>query len=965
MTHGTRLVSLLAAAAIACGSSNKHVAPAPVAPPVPAGSGAMAPAPAQVDPLDIQTPIGPRYTVGKLANGLTYYILPHKEPAARAQLWLAVNAGSVLEDDDQRGLAHLVEHMAFNGTTKYPKAQIVDFIERAGMQFGADVNAYTWYDETVYQLTVPTDDRKVLDTGLDVLREWAGNMTFAPDELAKERGVVLEEWRVRGGAGQRVYDQQAKDLYFQSRYADHTAIGLPEIITKAPREAVVRFYKDWYRPDNLAVIAVGDFDPATIKAEIEQRFGDLQNPAQERPRTQVPVPVDHELQISVETDKELPYTQIGVYDKHAHLPERTPRDYRHFIVDNLFNAMLDQRFAQLSRRPSAPFLWASSSNENLGHTADADVRFAGAETGHAEAALRGLLTEVARVERYGFTAAELDRARKDTIRAFERDVKEFDKSDPSDLAKEILRNFLTGEQMPGREAELAMTRAMADGITLDEVNQLAKSPGPHGRVILVSGPATAPLPDRVRVLAIVQEVADAKIDPWTEDATATALMAAPPQAGSIVSTREVADLGVTEWTLSNGVKVVIKPTDFQNDEVQMSAYSPGGTSVLPDADFDTAQFAAAVVDNGGVAGFDPAALGRVLTGKAASVSTWIGELEEGAWGRASPDDLETFLQLIHLRFTAPRKDPDAFAQWQVSERDQATNRRLAPEQSFFEDMGTFVSQRHRRRQPITPAVIDKVDLDRALAIYKDRFGDASDFTFFFVGNVDLAKLKPLAETYLATLPATHRKETWKDVGVRFPRGTHSVTVTQGEEAKSFVYLAGHADAKWSKVAERDLTILQMILDIRLREVLREDMSGTYSARFWAYQTRRPRPERSWGVYFGCAPENVDKLIAATYATIAAIQKSGIGDVYLAKVREQLTRGRETDKRANWWWINQLEDTWRFGDDPKEILDLQPLLDRVTSANVQAAAKLYLKGGDTVRGVLRPAKVAKPGAAAAK
>ncbi|MCE9574858.1 MAG: insulinase family protein [Deltaproteobacteria bacterium] len=960
MKHGTRLVSLLAAAALACGSSNKHPAPAP---PVPAGSGAAvgsgsaAPTPV-ANPDDAPLPISPQYTVGRLANGITYYILPHKKPLARAQLWLAVNAGSVLEDDDQRGLAHLVEHMAFNGTAKYPKQQIIDFIEKAGMQFGPDVNAYTSYDETVYQLTVPTDDATTLGTGLDVLREWAGNMTFAPEELEKERGVVLEEWRRGRGAGMRLYDKQAAALYFRSRYADRIPIGLPEVFTKAPRETVVRYYKDWYRPDNMAVIAVGDFDPAAMKAQIERRFGDMKGPASPRPRTLAPVPFDHDLRVSVEADKEMPYTQVQIYDKHAHQAERSRNDYRTGLVDRLFHAMLNERLQQLRRRPGAPFLYAGSGTNGLGRTDDAYIRSATAETGHAEDALRGLLTEVARVERFGFTAGELERAKTDALRGLERDAKEFDKTDPRELTDEITRNFFTAEQMPGRDVELAMTRAMIGGITLDEENALAKSGTGRGRVITVAGPANATLPDEARVRAIADKIARANLDPWVDSATATALMATPPTAGSIVSTREIPELGVTEWTLSNGAKVVVKPTDFQNDEIQMSAFSQGGTSLVSDKDWDSARFAGSVVSDGGVGEFDPVALDRVLTGKVASVGAWIGELEEGAWGRASPQDLETFLQLIHLRFTAPRKDAESFKQWKVRQRDQATNRRLSPENAFREDMDTFISQNHKRRLPVTPEAVDKVDLDRALAIYKDRFGDASDFTFFFVGNIDLATLKPLAETYLASLPATHRKEHWKDIGVRFPHGKRSLTVKQGVEAKSSVYLAGHADAKWSKVTERDLTVLQMVLDIRLREVLREDMSGVYGVSFWAWQSRQPREERTWGVFFSCNPDNVDKLTAAVYATIAAIQKDGIGDVYLEKVREQLVRGRETDKRENWWWVNQLEDSWRFNDDPKAILELDPLLARVTSANVKAAALKYLKGGDTVQAVLRPAALPK-------
>ncbi len=956
MNLRSRLSALVTLALVACGSA----ALPPPSTPAPAPN-IVAPAatPSPDGPLDRELTLDKRIRTGKLANGLTYYILQHQQPRARAQLWLAVNAGSTQEDDDQRGLAHLVEHMAFNGTKRFPKQAIIDYMEKAGMSFGADLNAYTSFDETVYQLTVPTDDKKLVATGFDVLRDWAGDISFDPEEVEKERGVVLEEWRLGRGAWMRLFDKQAKILFHDSRYAQRLPIGLPEIITKAPREAFVRYYKDWYRPDLMAVIAVGDFQPDEIEAAIKSKFGDLRGPATPRPRALAAIPHDHELLVSIETDPEMPFTQIAIYDKLEHRPERTVGDYRRILVENLYHQMLGQRLEQISRTPGGPFMSAFSGGNELGRTGDAFVRFASAQAGRADDALAGLFREVLRVERHGFSASELERAKKDTLRAYETGARELDKLEAREYADEITRNFFTGEMMAGRAAELAVVKELLPGITLAEENQLARATGQKGRAILISGPAKSPLPDQTKVLAIVASVAKETVEPWNDTPPPASLMVEKPAPGKVTGTRTIPEIGVTEWTLSNGARVVIKPTDFKNDEVQLNGFSPGGTSLVPTKDFDSARFAASVINDGGVGTLDPVALEKALSGRIARASAWIGELEEGVSGNSSPDDLEIMLQLVNLRFTAPRRDEPAFAAWKIRQRDYAANRRLMPESAFFEDMNAFVSQHHKRRAPVTPEVIDKVELDKALAIYRDRFGDAGDFTFVIVGNVELATLQPLVETYLASLPSKGRKEQWKDVGVHRPKGHKTLDVNQGSEPKSFVYYSRFAKQPWSKEVARDLHILEMLLEIRLREVMREDMSGVYGVQVWAAVSRRPRQERELGIFFGCDPANVFRLRDAVVATVAAVQKDGLGELYLTKVKEQILRRQETDVRENRFWLYELADAWRYGDDPREIPDVKPVLDRITLANVKAAAKKYLDSKDSVLAVLRPAATPAP------
>jgi len=946
-----RLPSLSLVLLFACGSAAKPATtPAPAAAPMPAATPAVATRPA--DPAEQLTPLDPQIKTGKLPNGLTYYVMPHQKPEQRASLWLAVNAGSVLEDEDQRGLAHFCEHMAFNGTKRFPKQDIVNYIEKVGMQFGADVNAYTSFDETVYMLTVPTDDKDVMFKGLDILRDWAGDVSFDPVEVDKERGVVLEEWRLGRGAFARIRDKQFPVIFKDSKYATRLPIGEPEILKTAKRDTLYRFYKDWYRPDEMAVIAVGDFDPAEIQKQIEAKFGDLKNPAKERQRQAVPVPHDQAPAVSIATDPEMPFDEVAIYDKMDHRPELTRGDFRRFLVENVYHSMLDARFRELRLDPTAPFTYASSSTGGFVRTSDLFIRSAEFKEGHAADTLSLLFREISRVEKYGFLPQELDEARKDVLARAENDEKEWAKTPDPQIASEISRNFLEQEQMGGRELELAYTREMLPTITLDELNHLAKTwGGEHGRVIALSGPATAKLPAEADVLKLAKEAAAAPVDAW-KVTEARPLMTAKPAPGKVVKTEHDAAADATVWTLQNGIKVIVKPTTFQNDEVSFTGWQSGGTSLLTDAEFDQARFGG-LVSGMGVGDLDPPALEKALAGKIAHVNVGYGELSETASGSARPQDLETMFQLLYLRFTAPRRDERAFAAWKQSQAEWIKHKDLLPEIQFFEQMSAVQSNNHHRRMPDTPAMLDKVDLDRALAIYKQRFADLGHFTFVFVGNVDPATLQPLVETYLGSLPSKGKKEHWKDIGIKYPTRSLTKEVIAGTEPKSYVQIAMSAPDKWTLDGSRDARILSMVLRIRLREVLREDMGGVYHVNVGAYLTREPTQRRTLSISFGCDPANVDKLKAAAFSEIEKIAKDGTTAEYLDKVKEQLRRGHETDLKENRWWLDQLRSTYYYGDDFTKTSDEGAIEKRVTSDNVKATAKKFFTPKNVVLGVMRP------------
>ncbi|HEU4732377.1 MAG TPA: insulinase family protein [Kofleriaceae bacterium] len=955
---GALLIALVVAA---CGGGSK---PAPTGPASVATQGSAAAPPAKIPAPtgeDAPLPLWSEVKHGTLANGLSYYVLKHGKPEKRAFLWLAVNAGSVQEDDDQRGLAHFDEHMAFNGTRRFPKAEIVNYLEKIGMRFGADLNARTGFDDTVYELEVPTDNKAFLDKGFDILHDWAGDVTYDPAEVDKERGVVKEEWRLGRGAAQRIFDKQAPVLFKGTRYAVRLPIGLPEILDKAPRDRLYKFYKDWYRPDLMAVIAVGDFDDVgAIEKQIQARFGDLKNPPGERGRGAAGVPKADGTRVAIDTDHELPSTVVSVYNVLPHRPESSLKDFRRIVVEQVYQQILNERLGVIRRRPDAPFVAAAAGIESQTREIDAFVREAQAKPGNVEAALESLFTEVLRVEQHGVTQSELDRARAILARGYEQNEAEEATSDSRNYTEEFTRHFFEGEFMVGRKAEKELTLKYLPTVTLAEMNALARSfGGPQNRVVLIAGPdqskGAAPMPTRERVLAIIDEVSKRTIEPWEDKAVNGKLMAELPRAGKIVKETKVDAIGVTEWTLSNGVRVIIKPTDYEADQISLLGTSPGGLAMASDKDYRNAQFADDIAAVGGVGELDVEELQKLLAGKHVIASAHIGDTVESVEAAASARDLETMFQLVHLEMTRPRKDAQAIAVWRTNLADQLANRKRAPEVQFQIESADLLFKHNPRRKPPEPADVTAANADKALAFYKDRFGDASDFLFVIVGAFDPGQLRPLVETYLASLPGKGRKEKEKDLGIRKIGGVVKHTWNLGQEPKAHVQIMFHGDETWTRDKDRDSFILGEVLEIRLREVLREDKGGVYGVGVGGVIARAPHQERTFSISFGCDPARVDELVKSTFDEIAAVQKAGIGADYLEKVKQTFTREREVQLRNNGFWIGWLTSAYTFGDDPTLVLDPSKMIARMTSDNVKAAARRYLDSRQYYEPVLLPAK----------
>ncbi len=951
------IIVLTTAFLIGCGSTTPPPSPAATTPGQAVPPILEAPATPTPGPTTAEAvPLDPAVTFGRLDNGLTYYIRPHDEPRQRAELRLAVNAGSILEDDDQRGLAHFIEHMAFNGTESFEKQELVDYLESIGVRFGADLNAYTSFDETVYMLTVPTDDPELVETGIKILAEWAHKVTFDAEEIDKERGVVIEEWRLGRGAGARIFDKQAPVFFKDSKYADRLIIGTKEVLETAPRETITRYYDDWYRPGLMAVVAVGDFDPDWIGGLIRSNFDSIPASTNPRPRQSFTVPDHDETLYSIVTDPEATMTQVRLMQKLPRQDAITVDDFRRSTVENLYDTMLNQRLQERGREADPPYIAAGGGVGNMVRGMGAYNLVAIVDESGLDRGLEAILIEAERVARHGFTDTELERAKAAYLRGMEQAYRERDKVKSRRLAAEYTRNFLTQEGAPGIAAELELAQRFVPGITLEEVNSLAGKWLTEGsRVIAVSGPEREGIdpPAETAVARVVSKTAGADVAPYDDRIADRPLMDAPPPPAEITAESAIPELGVTEWRLANGVRVVLKPTDFKNDEVLFTAFSPGGTSLVEDHEYVAATTAGTLVLEGGVGTFDLTQLQKFLADKVVGVGPYISELEEGMSGSASPDDLETMFQLIHLYFTEPVSSEQAFASVTRKYRGFVENRLARPEAVYADTVSRITSQNHVRRRPWSLELIDEMDLDTSYRVYLDRFADASDFTFVFVGNFELDGLRPLVQRYLGQLPSSGREESWRDVGVEAPEGVVREVVAKGIEPKSRVTIVFPHDFQWSRENSYLMSSVAAVLRIRLREVLREDEGGTYGVSVRTGIQRIPRETASFRVSFGCDPERVEDLTGLVYDGIRRLQTEGPDPDDVAKVQEQDRRAREVQLRENGFWLASLESHLWDGLDPRLILDFDSLVDGLSPEAIRVAAERWIDRDRHIEVILVP------------
>lgn len=895
--------------------------------------------------------------IGKLANGLTYYIRHNEEPKNRAELRLVVNAGSILETNKQVGLAHFVEHMAFNGTTHFKKNELVNFLEKSGVNFGADLNAYTSFDETVYELQVPTDSPLVYKQGIQILEDWAHGVSFDHEEIDKERGVVREEWRLGRGADARLRDQYFPVLLQGSQYAKRLPIGTRENIDTAHDAEIISFYRNWYRPDLQAVIIVGDVDVAEAEKLIIAHFGNIPKASNPKKRIRYNIPAHTSTRAAILTDPEQPYNVVQIYYLQPTLAAiKTEQQYRSDIVRGLFNQMMSSRLDELAQKPDAPFLFGNSSYGDFMGDRDAFSLLAVAKSGKdIRPAIKALVTENERVRRFGFQQSELERAKQNLMARVENEYRERDKTKSAELVQELVQHFLKGEAIPGIEKEYELHRRLVPGISLREVNALidewVKS---SDRAVVITAPEKekAFLPDAAAVQAQLRAPLP-KLARYVDKVSHSPLLPQAPVAGSIVSEKKFPAIGTVEWILSNGAHVILKPTTFKNDEIEFSGISWGGSSLYSDADFQNAANAALLVSIGGMGTMDVQTLQKWLSGKNFFVAPSIAPYMQGINGRSTAKDLPTAFEMLYGTFMAPRKDPQMFEVVKEQLRAQLENRDKDPATVFGDSVGYIMANYHPRRKPFTLSDIGRLDLDRAFEIYKERFGNGGQFYFMFVGNFDTDSIRPLVEKYVASLPGDGKKETFRDIGMRYPTGRIEKTFFKGKENKASVRLFFTGNAPYTETEDRQLNQLCRALSIRLREVLREDAGGVYGVGVSGGMNREPESSYSIGIQFGCAPENVEKLIGLVMAEIRQTKESGVARENVDKVIAEQTRAMENDVKENSFWRFRLEQQFFRGNDPAAILESAKKIKDFTVERSRETARKYFDESNLVRLVLMP------------
>ena len=910
--------------------------------------------------LNAPLPMAPDVKVGKLANGLTYYIKKNAKPEQKLELRLVVKAGSILEDDDQRGLAHFTEHMAFNGSTNFKRHELVSYLQSIGVKFGADLNAYTSFDETVYMLPIPTAKKENIETGFKVLQDWAGGLSLNDADIDSERGIVLEEMRIGKGFGDRMNKVLMPKLFNGSRYADRLPIGQEETLKNFKPEAIKRFYKDWYRPDLMAVVVVGDIEPVEAEKLVHSHFGGLKNPEQPRPRTYAPIPTRTYSESVVFLDKESPANML--YIRYAIEPYKEETDfagYRQKLVEGMVMAMLGQRMNELTQQAEPPFIQGGGTIGKVAHGYKSFSALAMLGKGGPQPAISALVQESERARQFGFTASELERIKKGMLRQVERVYNERDKSESATFAAEFLRHFLVNESMPGIANEYAYTNELVPGVTLEEVNAAARKllPADQHKLVVYMGndKAEQPVPKGDELLAAVNAAEMVAVKAQAEKVYATSLMDKPPKAGSIVKESVNKALGLTELTLSNGVRVVLKPTDFKNDQVLMSAHRFGGQSLYDAKDMFNARYASAIVGQMGLLNYSPTDMQKILAGKTASSGASISTLTEGLRGGSGSNDVETMLQLAHLEFTQPRKDEALYASFIGKQREMARSALLMPEAVFGDTLTATLYDNH----PLVPRAprvedFDQVRLDRVMEIYKERFASASGFTFYLVGSFEVAKVKPLIATYLASLPTPAIPVDYKDQGIRPVKGVVKKEVFKGSEPKSRVALVFTGEAKYSEEAQMHMQAMLEVLNIKLIETLREKMAVIYGGQISGGLSKRPYGAYQIQAGLPCAPENVEKVIAATMELIRKMQEEGPDPADLEKVKQNWNTSHRKALRENGYWLSRLQGAALNGTDPASaFLKYEQRVASVKPADLQAAARRYFNMENYLQLVLYP------------
>jgi zinc protease len=912
----------------------------------------------QAQPL----PIDPKIRYGKLDNGLTYYIRANQKPKDRAEFYIAQNVGAILENDDQNGLAHFLEHMAFNGTKNYPGKGIINYFESIGVKFGANINAYTSLDETVYNLSdVPTMRESVIDSALLVLHDWSSFILLEGDEIDSERGVIREEWRTGAGAERRMWKEANKLKYPGSQYAKRDVIGDTAVINNFTHKTIRDFYHKWYRPDLQAILVVGDVDVDKIEAKIKAMFADIPRKENAGERPIHPIFDNEEPIIALVKDPEASMTRIELEYKHNVVPTEIKLSmggYFFGIANSLISTMMGNRFDEITQQADAPFVGGYAYYGELVKSKDAFQLLAVPKEGFEMNGLKALLLEAEKVKRFGFTNSELERAKTDLLKGIEKAYNERENQKNNVLVKEYVRHFLNQEVIPGIEWEYQTLQALLPQLTVDRINEMAKSYITDNNLIvsfMSPDKEAVKVPSKDQILLAIEDSKKAELTAKAEEDMNKPLIKKAPKAGKVKKISENATFGTTEWVLSNGVKVVFKPTKFKQDEILFNAFSEGGLSKVSNvADLPSAMFASSIMSNNGLGEYTQIELSKLLTGKIAAVSPSISSYEEALSGNSSVSDFETLMQLIYLHFTAPRKDDNAFKALINSYRASMANSASDPRKAFSDSINMLVNNRHPRTILMSLEMLDQVDQDKALAIYKERFAVPADFTFVFTGNIDPANndVKKAITTYLGGLKTKKTKEKFTDNNIRKAKGKVSNEFRKEmkiQKASNFILYS--AQLPYNMNNRTTLTAIGSILSMRYLESIREKEGGSYGVGVRGGMSNQPIDEATLVMQFDTDPQKQARLMGIIHAEVDEIVNNGPRADDLQKVKENMLKKHIEDVAENRWW--QAAVTRFYQDRLNLVTDYKASVEALTSESVQATLKTIVSQQNIIEVVMKP------------
>jgi len=908
-----------------------------------------------LQPLSIDTTI--RY--GKLSNGLTYYIRHNEQPKERAEFFIAQKVGAILEEDSQNGLAHFLEHMAFNGTKNYPGKKLINYFETIGVRFGSNINAYTSLDETVYNLSeVPVKREGVIDSALLVLHDWSSFILLEESEIDKERGVIREEWRQGQNANRRLWKESNKVIMDGSQYSKRDIIGDTAIINHFSNQTLRDYYKKWYRPDLQAVLVVGDIDVNQIESKIKALFGDVQAPVNPAERVYYPVPDKPEPITGVFTDPEMQSTIISLDYRFDPIPDEAKlsvQGYAISIVNSLINSMMNSRFEEIAQEPGAPFSSANGYVSSATRTKDAFSFSANPVTGKEKEARDRLLKEVESVRRFGFTTTELERAKTKMISSYEKLYNERNQQKNNRLIREYARNFLTAEGIPGIEWEYNFVKNVLPNLQVTSINQIAqKYLASTGVVFTIFGPEKEGLtyPSNEELAKELTLTKSLELKPYQDSVSNEPLVSSKIKPGKVK--KEIAGqvTGTTEWMLSNGIKIIIKPTKFKEDEIRMTAWSDGGLSLISLQDLPSAMFASSVISQSGLGSFSLTELNKKLAGKIASVSTSIAQYEENLSGSSSVKDLETMLQLLYLNFSAPRKDENSYDLVMKSNRTWLENAALDPRNAYSDSINAIVMGHNPRVIPGNLAILDKVNYPTILKIYQERFANPADFTFLFVGNIDPVILKPLVQKYIGGLKTTKKRETWKDNGMYFAKGPIYREIEKKlKVSKASNFIQYSVNIPYNLENRLRFTTLGNILRIRYTETIREAEGASYGVSASGSINQKPIPSGYLSMYFDTDPKLYKRMLGIIHAEIKSIAEKGPDPEILNKVKLNLLKQYSENIQENSWWQQAISSRYRDGIDV--VNGYEKAIDAIDSATIQAAAKNFIEQNNIAEVILMP------------